>query len=386
MKYKFEESDFARLWTDSEVLRTYVIATIDKISNYAWWKTRYTKASSPTMQQPDGSRPFTVASRTSVASNLPDMRANYAESIQGDTAGMATYTGTIPSFSGDATHETASQRDYKQKLYAQYGSDARMLEDLTNTLVTRDKGMNSGISYMGAQLASTGKIGYTVGRGIKDSNVSEPPIPTANFLKAGEKAWSDTTAKLLDQMAKIELDWRMANGYDGAMTWHVSQNMFYNNLLKNEQVKDWVKQYRTLNDRPYVDGLLTEQLLQESHSLFPNLSPIVIEKEAQQNKTIEGVVSATQGWKDGNAVLCPAGMFGEIAYSNLAEEALFSQYGASDVTKTFAPIEGGIMTLVNTTKNNGDYKEWKSEILMNAIPTLTNFPYHVIVDTTQAND
>ena len=35
MKYKFEESDFARLWTDSEVLRTYVIATIDKISNYA---------------------------------------------------------------------------------------------------------------------------------------------------------------------------------------------------------------------------------------------------------------------------------------------------------------------------------------------------------------
>ena len=51
-----------------------------------------------------------------------------------------------------------------------------------------------------------------------------------------EKAWSDTTAKLLDQMAKIELDWRMAHGYDGAMTWHVSQNLFYNVILKKDMV------------------------------------------------------------------------------------------------------------------------------------------------------
>ena len=137
---------------------------------------------------------------------------------------------------------------------------------------------------------------------------------------------------------------------------------------------------------PYVDGLITEQLFQEAIALFPNLSPIVIEKEIQQSKTIAGVVSTVQGWKDGNAVLCPAGMFGEIAYSNIAEQQLFGRYGATGTIKLFSPLEQGIMTLINTTKDKGDYKEWKSEIIMDAIPTLVNFPYHLIVDTTVADD
>lgn len=386
MKYKFDDSAYAQLWIDNDVLRTYVTTNLEVINNYAWWKTRYTKADNPTFQQADGTRPFVVQCKNPVASFLPSLRADHSESIQGDSGSIARYSGSIPSFSAESYVEDSLQRDYKEKLYAQFGSDSTLIAQLTDTLIARIAGMHSGLSNIGAQLASTGKISYTLGQGIADEKLSQVPIPEANFLKAGKQAWSDTTAKLLDQMAKIELDFRLRTGYANPMTWHVSQNLFYNVILKNEQVKDWVKQYRQLNNMPYVDGLITEQLFQEAIALFPNLSPIVIEKEIQQSKTIAGVVSTVQGWKDGNAVLCPAGMFGEIAYSNIAEQQLFGRYGATGTIKLFSPLEQGIMTLINTTKDKGDYKEWKSEIIMDAIPTLVNFPYHLIVDTTVADD
>ena len=384
MKYNFDNSRFARLWTESAYLRKFIIDLFPTLNNDAWWKTRYVKAANPTMKNADGTRLYSVSSMTKPATSLMDMRTDYSESIQGDGADAKSYTGSIPSFSAESIKEDAFQREYKQKYFEQFGDDGEFLNQLLGTLQSRIASAHSTLSNMGAQLASTGKISVDFGRGVKMANIAEAPIHAENFKKAGAKVWTNTDALLLDQMAKIEQDWRMANGYDGALAWHISRNMFYNNVMKNAQVKDWVKQFRQLNDKPYVDGLITEQLFSEAIGEFPNLSPIYIENESQQSKTIEGAVAKKQGWKDTNAVLCPAGNFGEIVYSNLAEESLFSAFGANDVTKVFAPMEGGIFSVVNTTRNKGDYKEFTTEVLMNAIPTLNNFPYHVIVDTATA--
>lgn len=381
MKYNFDNSRFARLWTESAYLRKFIIDLFPTLNNDAWWKTRYVKAANPTMKNADGTRLYSVSSMTKPATSLMDMRTDYSESIQGDGADAKSYTGSIPGFSAESIEEDAFQREYKQKYFEQFGDDGEFLNQLLGTLQSRIASAHSTLSNMGAQLASTGKISVDFGRGVKMANIAEAPIPAENFKKAGAKVWTDTTALLLDQMAKIEQDWRMANGYDGALAWHISRNMFYNNVMKNAQVKDWVKQFRQLNDKPYVDGLISEQLFSEAMGEFPNLSPIYIENESQQSKTIEGAVTKKQGWKDTNVVLCPAGNFGEIVYSNLAEESLFSAFGANGVGKVFAPMEGGIFSVVNTTRNKGDYKVFTTEVLMNAIPTLTNFPYHVIVDT-----
>ena len=349
MKYNFDNSRFARLWTESAYLRKFIIDLFPTLNNDAWWKTRYAKAANPTMKNADGTRLYSVSSMTKPATSLMDMRTDYSESIQGDGADAKSYTGSIPSFSAESIKEDAFQREYKQKYFEQFGDDGEFLNQLLGTLQSRIASAHSTLSNMGAQLASTGKISVDFGRGVKMANIAEAPIPAENFKKAGAKVWTDTTALLLDQMAKIEQDWRMANGYDGALAWHISRNMFYNNVMKNAQVKDWVKQFRQLNDKPYVDGLITEQLFSEAIGEFPNLSPIYIENESQQSKTIEGAVTKKQGWKDTNVVLCPAGNFGEIVYSNLAEESLFSAFGANDVTKVFAPMEGGIFSVVNTT-------------------------------------
>ena len=64
---------------------------------------------------------------------------------------------------------------------------------------------------------------------------------------------------------------------------------------------------------------------------------------------------------------------------------MFEKYGNNSITKSFAQMEGGIYTLVNTTVPNGMYKEWHTDLIMSAVPSLNEFPYHIIVDTTSAN-
>ena len=46
---------------------------------------------------------------------------------------------------------------------------------------------------------------------------------------------------------------------------------------------------------------------------------------------------------------------------------------------------GGLGVWMNSVVVNGNFKEWHTDLFVKAIPTLDEFLYHVIVDTTQAN-
>ena len=65
---------------------------------------------------------------------------------------------------------------------------------------------------------------------------------------------------------------------------------------------------------------------------------------------------------------------------------MFDKYGSSVITKVWAQVNDGLCTLVNTTTNNGQYKEWHTDVMMSACPALTVFLNNVIVDTSTAGN
>ena len=118
---------------------------------------------------------------------------------------------------------------------------------------------------------------------------------------------------------------------------------------------------------------------------YPSVSPIEIVEERERNLTNTGD-TFVQGWDDKIAVLRPAGYACEFEYTNNLDKQMFDKYGSSVITKIFAQANDGLCTIVNTTTNNGLYKEWHTDVMMSACPALKTFRNHVIVDTSQADD
>ena len=66
---------------------------------------------------------------------------------------------------------------------------------------------------------------------------------------------------------------------------------------------------------------------------------------------------------------------------------MYEKYGSSVIERAFARVgTGGLYTLMNTTLNNGNLKEWHTDLFVAAVPALEEFLYHVIVDTASADD
>ena len=156
--------------------------------------------------------------------------------------------------------------------------------------------------------------------------------------------------------------------------------MFKNVFLKNAQVKDIVKSYLFFQGRPITENMnITETMFMEAVRTFDGLSPIYVVKEKQKDAT--GVVS---GWKSSAAVLRPEGYAGYIRHTSNLDRQMFEKYGSSTISRTFAVSNNGLFTVMNSTLNNGNLKEWHTDLFMSAVPSLDEFLYHVIVDTTQA--
>ena len=46
---------------------------------------------------------------------------------------------------------------------------------------------------------------------------------------------------------------------------------------------------------------------------------------------------------------------------------------------------GGLVTICNSVVPNGNLKEWHTDLVLAATPSLDEFLYHFIIDTTKAN-
>ena len=388
-KYNFDDSRYARFFAspeNSRFLQTFIDKSGLFYTNYGWYKTQGRKAMTQTPSASDGTASFNIKARKLQAPRLMDLRAPLGDSNQGENKGVKSYTASIPDFIAEGFVETASERNYKVKMFEQFGNDADIVASYVENLQDRFNAVDATMNFMTAQLISTAKLDYSnIGMGIQIP-LQDANVPIENFLKAGVKAWSDADCKLLTQMRISEEKVRHQMGdYSGPMVWQITRNDFYNIFLKNKEVREFVSNYRKLNhlastqEIPVVTSEWNKAVVD-----LEGVSPIeiVVEQEHNKTHTKEEVV---KGWKDGTAVLRPAGDAVEFEYKEILDEQMVKKYGASAITTVFAHGNDGLSLVANTTVDNGRFKEWHTDVMLAACPALVNFPNHYIIDINTAD-
>ena len=217
------------------------------------------------------------------------MRAPLGDSVPLDYKGISWYSATIPDFIAPGIVETAPQREYKERLFAQFGNDAFLISEWMDDVQMQIDAADQTLTNLGAQLISKGQCSYNFGRGMKGA-LQKAEIPAENFKKAGAKVWTAADCNLLSQMRTIEVDFRDTKGYNGPMKWQIPYKMYMDVVLKNKEVRELVKQYYTLNDKVFLDSMpVTEEIFNSVvYANYPDLSPIEIVVEKQ--RTSVGII------------------------------------------------------------------------------------------------
>lgn len=386
-KFDFQNSRYSKLWDSSNEGRqilTLLLQDENMIrSNFRFWREKFLVDPNITPTDSTGTATFVSRMRKLTTGNMMHMRAPLGDSIPRDNEGIAFYTGVIPDFISDGFVEQAMEREYKEKMFIDnFGNDAFLIAQFANEVQSLVDSADQTLSNMSAQLLSTGKIVYNHGQGLRGA-LYKADVPAANFQKAGAKAWTDPDCMLLDQMMKIEKDMKESWGLENmAMQWEIPYDMFHNVFLKNKQVVDFVKNFRIFNDQVVTDTMqITEAMFRQAIAQFEGLSPIYVIEEKQKDYT-----GTVHGWDDNAAVLRPAGYAGLIRRTTILDKQMYEKYGSSVISRVFASTNDGICTLMNTTLNNGNLKEWHTDMMMSAIPSLDEFLYHVIVKTNTAGE
>lgn len=380
---KFEQSTYNKIWdsTEGSQIVTQILNSPDLINaNHTFWTEKFRVDPNITPTNQEGEAVFISRMREIESGVLMDMRAPLGDSVPEDKKGIAYYSGVIPEFISKGTVEKATERDYKEKLFEQFGDVALVAAYATDVLQSKIDSANQTLSNMSAQLLSTSKIIYKSGVGIQ-GNVLKAEVPAANFLKAGTKVWTDTTARLLDQIVEIVED---IKDKTGIANWQleVTKDQFKNCFLKNEQVIEWVRYMNTINNQPLPERLvLSREMAMSALASFEGLPPIVIieEKQKDADSTI------VHGWKEGVAVLRPTGFAGYMRRTTIKDTELFTKYGNSVNSYSFTRALKGLATVRNAAIVNGNFKEWHTDVVLAGVPSLDQFLYHYIIDTTEAN-
>ena len=380
---KFEQSTYNKIWdsTEGQQIVTQILNSPDLINaNHMFWTEKFRVDPNITPTNQEGEAVFISRMREIESGVLMDMRAPLGDSVPEDKKGIAYYSGVIPEFISKGTVEKATERDYKEKLFEQFGDVALVAAYATDVLQSKIDSANQTLSNMSAQLLSTSKIIYKSGVGIQ-GNVLKAEVPAANFLKAGAKVWTDTTARLLDQIVEIVED---IKDKTGIANWQleVTKDQFKNCFLKNAQVIEWVRYMNIINNQPLPERLvLSREMAMSALASFEGLPPIVIieEKQKDADSTI------VHGWKAGVAVLRPMGIAGYMRRTTIKDTELFTKYGNSVNSYSFTPALNGLATVRNSVIVNGNFKEWHTDVVLAGVPSLDQFLYHYIIDTTTAN-
>lgn len=381
---KFENSRYAKFWGSKaaqDALRVFVNNPDIFSSNYDFWKSQFEVDPKIIERGSEGVALFMAKLIDRTPGRLLDMRAPLGDANQADKSGIEAWTGSIPDFIAAGYVETALEREHKKRMFDElFGRDSELLLAYANDIQKMLDGANQTMSNMAAQMLSKGEIIYDAGRGIK-GNVLKAPIPDANRRKAGAAAWSDTTnCKLIDQLAEIETKFRMDNGLEGAaLKWQIPFEMYRNIFLKNAQVIEYIKNWRKANDKGWAESMpINSRMFEEVFSDNELFSPIEIIREKQRD--VERTIS---GWKTGTAVLRPEGYAGSVKRADVLDIKLHKDYGSTSIEKVFADRD--IFTIINTTLDNGNFKEWHTDLVVAAVPVLEEWTNHLLVDTTTAD-
>lgn len=388
-KFDFNNSRYAKFFSDREnqrFLQTYLDRSDVFFTNFGWYKTQGRTAPEDTPTAKDGTATFSVKARKLKAPHLMDLRAPLGDSNQSDTNGLKWYTASIPDFIADGIVETATERDYRVQQFEEFGNDADIVAEWTRKVQNSIDQIDATLNWMTATLMTTGKIDYSgIGRGIQVP-LHKADIPAENFLTAGAKAWADADCELLTQLRALERKVRdQMGGYEGGMIWQMTRNDYFNIFLKNKEVRAFVSDFRKLHYLASTQNIpVTQSEWNQAVVNLEGVSPIEIVTEKEYNKT-HTKEEAVQGWKDGTVVFRPVGDAVEFEHKRILDERMMRNYGASAISTVFGRTNNGLGLLVNSTMDNGRFKEWHTDVMMSAVPALVEFPNHYIIDITKAD-
>ena len=381
---KFETSQYSKIWdsTEGRLVVDTILQDPNLIkANHTFWRTKFRVDPQTTPLNEEGEAVFKSRMREMEQGTLMDMRAPLGDSTPMDFKGMSAYTASIPHFIAKGYVEKATERYYKEKMFDQFADLKNIAMYATDVLQRQLDSANQTLSHMAAYLLSRGDLAYTQGEGIQD-NLYKAHIPAHNFTTAGEKVWSAPDCKIINQMLAKQDFFKDLWGVDIPLQWEFTKDQFKAQFLSNAQVIEWVRYVNVLNNTPLPENLIpTEDMVTRALAQYPDLAPIVLIQE-KQNDTINGTVS---GWKTGIAVLRPVGFAGLIRHTDAQDEEIFSKYGNNVNTFSFVRALDGIATICNSVVVNGNLKEWHTDFWMSAIPSLDEFLYHAIIDTTVAD-
>lgn len=388
---KFELSTYSKIWDSAEGRKivTDILNDPNLIqANHTFWREKFLVDPMITPTNAEGEAVFTSRMRQLESGVLMDMRAPLGDSIPEDVKGMSAYQGTIQEFISKGTVEKATERDYKAQYFASLGDAELVARYAMQVLQPKLDSANQTLSYMSAFLMSNGYLAYKQGVGMQ-GNIYQPYIPTENFRLAGASVWSDPDAPLFDIMRQHEEEIKDATGLNIAWQWEVTRDMFDNVILKNKQVIQWIKDAYLVNSSQIAAGtenlsglVVNEENFYKYVGQIQGLSPIVIVEEKQKDET-NGIV---HGWKEGVAVFRPTGYAGLIRRTTIADERLFKpEYTNPSNSYSFASALEGLAVVRNSVIVNGNLKEWHTDLVLAATPSLDEFLYHFIIDTTKAN-
>ena len=242
------------------------------------------------------------------------------------------------------------------------------------------------MTYMSAQLSSTGFIDYDkIGRGIQEP-LYDAKVPKENFKKAGTLAWNDANCDLLEQMRKIEEDWRNSHiEYRSVpLVWQMTKNDYNNVFLKNKQIAELYKSWANANFVAVLQNYgPNNAMFLKSVVDLNGLSPIEIVDEVEHNKRFDGTVTEIRGWADGTVVLRPAGKPLRFMRKEILDKRIFDALGNKLIDVAWAQTNNKLGLLRNMITANGMYQEFKTDLFLASVPALLDSPYRWIIDITK---
>lgn len=342
---------------------------------------------------------------------MADAMAPLSETMQLEAEGMEEKTGSIYQY-GKGLFETSMSKLELQARLRELGADENLVVGFVRGVADLVKTHNLRVSHMAAMtLSRGGQYGNTINvtnvaggttttQGFSGVVANQSAyIPLANYKKAGTKVWTAADCDIPEQMRKIEADFKEANYIpDGTpFEWDIPWNIVVNVLLKNAAFIKEVNRYIALyapdkvivvtngGSTTKVDTITYEQLVLYSRSPISKISPIRIVREQQ---VVQGITTYTtvKGWAPGVAVLRPLGYAGVLVHAKVADVELMK---SGEVNKgidfSLAKVQG-FLNVINKVTPNGMLKSYHTDVIGRYATVLDESLYHVVVDTTTADN
>lgn len=342
---------------------------------------------------------------------MADAMAPLSETMQLEAEGMEEKTGSIYQY-GKGLFETSMSKLELQARLRELGADENLVVGFVRGVADLVKTHNLRVSHMAAMtLSRGGQYGNTINvtnvaggttttQGFSGVVANQSAyIPLTNYKKAGTKVWTAADCDIPEQMRKIENDFKEANYIpDGTpFEWDIPWNIVVNVLLKNAAFIKEVNRYIALyapdkvivvtngSSTTNVDTITYEQLVLYSRSPISKISPIRIVREQQ---VVQGITTYTtvKGWAPGVAVLRPLGYAGVLVHAKVADVELMK---SGEVNKgidfSLAKVQG-FLNVINKVTPNGMLKSYHTDVIGRYATVLDESPYHVVVDTTTADN